>query len=128
MPDVLSFPVAFSERERFTLAVFFSQTYRPKSKAERKAMKIAFKRLRLEEIIDRMRKPGGIKIDLLQDKPEVIQLNDETVTWVATNLNNTESTTADSLILSEIEDRIDAIKSSTYQLPEELREAHPAQA
>jgi len=124
----LSFPVALSERERFTLAVFFSQTHRPKNKAERKAMKLAYKRLRLDEIIDRMRKPGGIKVELLSDTPVAIHVNDETITWMATNLNTAESTTADSLILSDVEDRIEAIQARTYQLPEELREMHQARA
>jgi hypothetical protein len=124
----LSFPVALSERERFTLAVFFSQTHRPANKAERKAMKLAYRRLRLDEIIDRMRKPGGIKVELLSDAPGVIQINDETLAWVVANLNTKESTMADSLILSDIEDRIEAIQARTYQLPEELRETHQAQA
>jgi hypothetical protein len=118
IPSVL---VALSERERFTLAVFFSGTYKPKNKAERKAMKLAFKRLRLDEIIARMRKPEGIKPTMLSDAPVAVPLNEETIAWAAANLNKTQSETADSLILSDVEDRFDEVQAGTYVLPDSAK-------
>lgn len=114
---IQSFDVALTERERFTLAVFFSNTYKPKSKAERKAMKLAFRRLNLDEIVARMRKPGGVNPAMLLDTPTVIPLNQETVNWVIANLNTVQSDTADSLILGDVEDYLDAVQAGTYTLP-----------
>lgn len=120
--------VALSERERFTLAVFFSGTYKPKNKAERKAMRLVFRRLRLDEIIGRMRKPEGIKPTMLSDAPVAVPLNEETINWVVANLNNTTSETADSLILSDVEERFDEVRASTYTLPPGVRQRAPLAA
>jgi hypothetical protein len=118
MSEDLVIRVAMSERERFTLAVFFSNTLKPKDKAARRAMKLAFKRLTLDEIVDRMRKPSGINVQLLKDVQVPVPINQETVDYVITNLNNVESTSADSLILSDIEDKFELVKSGKYELPE----------
>lgn len=117
MEETLAIDVCFSERERFTLAVFFTTTYKPKSKAERKAMKLAFRRLKLDEIIARGRKPGGIKPELLSDAPVVVPVTRETIDWAIAQLNSVQSETADSLILSDIEDRIDEVVAGTYIVP-----------
>ena len=60
MPDEMSFPVGLSERERFTLVMFFTDTHKPQSRADRKAMRLAFKRLKLDDIVARLRAPGGV--------------------------------------------------------------------
>jgi len=121
-PDTsLSFPIAMSERERVALAVFISNTYKPANKAERKTMRLAFKRLQLEGIVARLRGPGGIKSDTLSDKPVVTQVNTETVVWFIERLNKTVSDGGEALIISELEDRFDEISSGTYQLPPELQ-------
>jgi hypothetical protein len=122
IPSVL---VALSERERFTLAVFFSGTYKPANKAERKAMRLAFRRLRLDEIIARMRKPEGIKPTMLSDAPAAVPLNEETINWAVARLNKTQSETADSLILCDIEDRFDEVQAGTYVLPDAAKPKTP---
>jgi hypothetical protein len=122
----LTIDVALSERERFTLAVFFTGTYKPKNKAERRAMKLAFKRMKLDEIIARGRKPGGITIAMLSDTPTVVPLNEETIDWAIANLNTVQSETADSLILGDIEERFDEVKAGTYVVPPNAVKPKPA--
>ncbi len=120
-PDMtLSFPIAMSERERVTLASLIGNTYKPASKAERKTMRLAFKRLQLEGIVARLN-TGGIKSDTLSDKQTVTHVNTETVAWVIERLNKTVTDGSNTLIISELEDRFDEINAGTYQLPEELR-------
>jgi hypothetical protein len=119
--DSLVIDVALSERERFVLACFFTGTYKPKNKTERKAMRLAFKRLKLDEIVARLRTPEGIKTGLLSNTPVSVPLNEETINWAVANMNKTESATADSLTLSEIEERFDEVLAGTYVLPESAK-------
>jgi hypothetical protein len=115
--DTLGIDVCFSERERFTLAIFFTSTFKPKTKAERKALKLAFRRFKLDEIIARCRKPGGIKIELLSDAPVVVSLTQEAIDWAMAHLNTVQSETADSLILADVEERLDEVVAGTYVVP-----------
>lgn len=115
--DTLAIDVVLSERERFTLAVFFTSTYKPKNKTERKAMRLAFRRLQLDGIIARGRRPGGIKPELLSDVPTVVALTEEAIDWAIANLNQTQSETADSLILADLEERFEEVKAKAYVLP-----------
>lgn len=117
MSEDLVIRVALSERERFTLAVFFSNTIKPKNKAERRAMKLAFRRLTLDEIVDRMRKPTGINPTMLKDVQVPVSINEETVDYVIAHMNQVESVSADSLILSDLEDKFDLVKAGKYELP-----------
>jgi len=117
MSEDLVIRVALSERERFTLAVFFSNTIKPKNKAERRAMKLAFKRLELTDIVDRMRKPTGIDPRMLKDVQVPVPINQETVDYVIAHLNPVESVSADSLILSDLEDKFDLVQAGKYELP-----------
>jgi hypothetical protein len=118
--DTLSFPIAMSERERVALAAFISNTYKPANKAERKAMRLAFKRLHFDVIVARLN-AGGIKSDTLSDKQTVTPVNTETVAWIIERINKTASDGSNSLIISELEDRFEEINAGTYLLPADLQ-------
>lgn len=116
--DPMAINVTFTERERLTLAIFFSKTYKPADKAQRRAMRVVYKRLRLDEIMARLQTPKGINPLELKDVPVQIQVNTETVDWMIDKLNKTTSDGFDSIILSEIEDRLEEVKAGRYKLPE----------
>jgi hypothetical protein len=109
--------VAFTERERLALALFFSTTYKPDGKTARRAMRVAFKRMKLDEIMTRLT-TKGIKPGDIKDVPVPILINTETLDWMIDKLNKTTSEGSDSLILSEIEDRLEEVKNGSYVMPE----------
>ncbi len=117
--DPTTMNVAFTERERFTLALFLSKTYKPADKPARRAMNVAYKRLKLIDIMNRLSKPTGVNPLELKDVMVPLQLNTETIDWLMDKLNKTSSEGFDSIILSEIEDRLDDVKSGRYELPKQ---------
>jgi len=115
--DPMAINVAFTERERLTLTLFFTKTYKPTDKAQRRAMRVVFKRMKLDEIMARLSTTKGINPLELKDNPVPIQINTETLDWMIDKINKTTSEGFDSIILSEIEDRLEEVKAGRYELP-----------
>jgi hypothetical protein len=118
MSDDLTFQVAFTERERFYMATFFTRTYKPADKPARKAMRLVYRRLKLDDMMDRLSKPPGVNTSLLRDAWEAITMNEETLNWLIERIFKTPTEGIESIFLSEIEDRLDLVRDKKYVLPE----------